>query len=343
MIEIISKKGIAVDQRNMRQVILDMPKYINQGWNLAGSFSVNDAVNKIFFVGMGGSAIAGEILKMYLTNDCEEFQKQQIPIEIVRDYSLPATVDEHSLVFIVSYSGNTEETIAAFREALKKKAVCICLATGGKIQEIAKTVNTPCILLPKGMQPRASLALQFFVLLRIMQNSNYIKNQKENLEESVRVVSNPEKIEQAAQQLVQSAKGKIILLYSSSRLFGLAYRWKCQINENAKQHSFVGVLSELNHNELVAFMTKMSPIHVIFLKDENDHPQIKKRVAICKELIIKRGYSTTEIAVGGKTELSKIFSGILLGDLFSYYLAIENNVDPTPIEIIDELKKRLVN
>ncbi|MBS3137989.1 bifunctional phosphoglucose/phosphomannose isomerase [Candidatus Woesearchaeota archaeon] len=340
MITIKNKEGI--DPGNMRKIILDMYNQINQGLKIAGSFSVAETINKVYIVGMGGSAIAGEILKTYITNDQKQILLKGLEIIVVRDYIMPENADEHSLAIIISYSGNTEETISAYRDAIKKKCVCIAMTTGGKIEELFRKQNLPYLLMPKGFQPRASLVVQFFALLRVLENSRYIKKQDEAIHETLIAIKSTEKIEQTAQQLALSLNGKIPLLYASNRLYGLAYRWKCQINENAKLHAFVGLLSELNHNEIVGFTTKLAPFHIVFLTDEFDHQQIKKRITIMKDLVKGKNYSTTEIAIKGNTELSRLFSGILLGDLLSYYLAVNNNINPTPVDIIEELKKRLI-
>ena len=333
MLNIMPKKESNLDPSNMKKTILDMFDQISQGLRIAGPFALSKPINKIYIVGMGGSAIAGEILKTYLTNDSSQLMQKDLEINVIREYNMPAAADEHSLAIIISYSGNTEETISAFRDALKKKCFCFALTTGGKIEEICKKQNLPYLLLPKGYQPRASLNIQFFTLLKVLQNSGYVKDQTLQIQDTMLTIKDPKSIDQTAQQLSLSLQGKMPLLYSSPKLYGLAYRWKCQLNENSKIHAFVGVISELNHNEIVGYSTKIAPFHIVFLTDENDHPQIKKRISIMKELLRNKGYPTLEIAIKGKNELSKLFSAILLGDLISYYLAVNNNINPTPVEI----------
>ena len=324
----------SLDSLNVRKMILTMPEQISNAISAAGNFKLVDPViDKIVIVGMGGSGIAGDILKTYM-------RKESFRIEVVKDYSLPSFVDEKALVIVCSYSGNTEETISAYRDAVRRRCKILALTTGGKLQELCKMNNHEHILLQKGYQPRQAAPFMFFVMLKVLENSRLIQNQNEFIEETITALKRPV-YDDMARELAVSLKGKIPLIYSSDKLASIAYRWKCELNENAKIHTFTHVLAEMNHNEIVGFTKKMGEFHVVFLKDSKDSEKIHKRIKITKELIKQKGVPATEILVKGSNELTRLFSALLIGDLTSYYLALEYELDPGPVNIIEDLKEML--
>ena len=323
-----------LDKSNIRQVILDMPKHIVDAISIVKDFKVNALVNSVIITGMGGSAIAGDVLKTYLADITN------MRIEVNKKYELPKWADENTLVIVSSYSGNTEETVSAYRDAIRKKCHVLCIATGGKLKELFKKNNQPILLLPKGLQPRNAICYSFFTMLKVLENSGFIPKQTDYIKETIKALKKP-MLERAAKDLAKSLVGKVPIIYASERLNVVAYRWKSELNENAKIHAFSNTMPEFNHNELVGYTKKLADFHVIFLKDQDDIKQIKKRIKINKSLIKKAGVPVTEIGISGPDRMTRLFSAIFMGDMTSYYLALEYGFDPAPVEIIENLKVML--
>ena len=178
------------------------------------------------------------------------------------------------------------------------------------------------------------------MMLRILENSQIISSQVKHIKETIKALKNS-KIEEVAYDIALSLKGKIPLIYASDRLFSVAYRWKCDFNENSEVHAFAGRLPELCHNEVMGFRKKASEFHVVLLKDAEETTYMKRRFEATKEVIKSRGFATTEVLITGSNELTRLFSAFMMGSLASYYLALEEGVDPRKIDLIQELKEKL--
>jgi len=228
----------------IRQVILDMPKHIVDAVSIVKDFRVDGLINSVVITGMGGSAIAGDIMKSYLSD------LRDLRVEVNRGYKLPVWVDENTLVIVCSYSGNTEETISCYKDAIRKKSKVLGIATGGKIKDMFNKNNHPLLILPKGMQPRNAICYLFFTSLKVLENSQLIPKQTTFIKDTIKALKKP-MLDKAAQDLAKSLVNKIPLIYASSNLSVVAYRWKCEFNENAKIHAFSATLPELNHNDLL--------------------------------------------------------------------------------------------
>lgn len=297
---------------------------------LPKGMAISGEINNIVVCGMGGSAIGGDILKAYMGHS-------HTPVFVCRNYELPAFADEHSLVFCVSYSGNTEETLACFKQAQAKRANVWAFCSGGKLAEVGKKT----IKIPSGLQPRAALGYLFFPMLGLLHNSNLIEVKNAELNEMLTELRNVEEYRKNGEMLARKLENKIPVIYSSVLMGAAAYRWKTQINENAKQPAFFHVFPEMNHNELVGYQSmKRELFQVILLRDKSDPERIKKRMDIFKELAGHKA-DIEEVHAKGTGLLCRIFSLIYYGDFASYYLALRNRVDPTPVAIIEELKKRM--
>ena len=325
------------DKSNLRQVILDMPIHIQDAVSKVKDYKINGLFNSIIVAGMGGSAIAGDVLRTYLS---ENSKITNLRVKVNREYHLPKWADENTLVIVSSYSGNTEETIAAYKDAIRKKCKILGISTGGKLKEFFAKNNHPMLLIPKGMQPRNAICYLFFTILKVLENSDVIPPQKTFINSTIEALRKP-MMDNAAKDLAKNLVGKVPLIYASEKLAVVAYRWKCEFNENSKIHAFTNVLPELNNNELVGFTKKLADFHVIFLKDQDDDNNIKKRVAITKSLVKQYHVPVTEIGISGPDRLTRLFSAIFMGDLASVYLAEQYNIDPTPVEIIEDLKEML--
>jgi len=342
------------DPGNMYNSIFDFPEQLLNalklvhGWNI----STDDfpEVRNIVLIGMGGSAIGGDFARSLLAS------KLLVPFEISRKYELPEYVDDETLVIASSYSGNTEETLSALDDALNRKSMIAAISTGGMMGEVAKLNEIPMLSLPPGMQPRAALAYSLVPILAFLEKiglvsgieaeitaaSNTLVSLRDNYIEDRPVDDNP------AKTMAQKLHGKIVVVYGGPTLTdSVAMRWKGQICENGKNLSFANLYSEFNHNELTAWCDVVAShrehLAVVQLKDSGDHPKITKRMEIVKGIIEKSGVEVIEAESKGSEPLERMLSLVQMGDYVSYYLAILNEVDPTPVEAIETLKKALSN
>jgi len=340
------------DPDNMYNRIFDLPEQMADALKIAASWEVKPEdfadVKNIVIIGMGGSAIGGDLVRTFLTS------KLLIPFDVCRDYVLPEFVDDESLVVASSYSGNTEETLSALDDALRRKAMVAGISTGGMLSDVASLNDFPLAIVPAGLQPRAALGYSFVPLLMLFEKIGLIKNVaaeiktviaelkkfREQYIEDAAVDKNP------AKQLAEKIHGRIAIVYSGPTITDVvALRWKGQLCENSKNLAFANHYAEFNHNELVGWSSIVQKhrehLIVIQLRSSDDHPQISKRMDIVKALIEKQDIEVIDVKSMGATPLTRMFSLIQLGDFVSYYLAVLNEVDPTPVEVIEALKKKL--
>lgn len=322
---------MATDNSGMIDILEDFPKQIKESLSMPKGMTAKKGISKIVVAGMGGSAIGGDLLALFM-------EHSDIPVIVARDYTLPTSVDEKTLIFAVSYSGNTEETIAVAQEAKKRKAPLIGITSGGQLAEICDKVIT----IPSGLPPRCALGYLFFPMLGICYNSGFLKVRNDDVNELISTIETKrEHFKQKANELAGKLDGKIPIIYSSSRCKPIAYRFKTQINENSKSPAFCNTFPELNHNELVGYQgMDRKQFVVLTIEDKEDHERIQKRFALSKE-IIKRNVDIISIKTVGNGLYSRVFATIHFLDLVSYYLALRKRIDPTPVEVIDELKERL--
>jgi glucose/mannose-6-phosphate isomerase len=339
----------AIDPKGMYQWIKEFPQQVEGAVKIGRSASLRinvKRVRNIVLTGLGGSAIGGDLLRSYLASELN------VPFLVNRHYALPKFVGPHSLVVVSSYSGNTEETISAHKEATKRKAQVLCISTGGETVKFASKFKQPWIQIPAGLSPRAALGYSFFPLLVAFEKLGLIKSKSREINDTVTtlkrfsaIFSNINSPENAPLKLAEQLKGKLPIIYSATEyLDAINVRWRGQVNENAKQLAFGHVLPEMNHNELVGWnvlVELMKQTHAIFLLNEDTHPRVAIRQEITKQIVSKYTSAATEVRSVGKTGLARMFYLIHFGDWLSLYLAILNNQDPEPVEIINYLKKEL--
>lgn len=311
---------------HMLNLLKDFPKQIKDAARIAkkAQITVKGKINNIIICGMGGSAIAGLILKDCLKDEIK------VPITITRSYSIPKFVDNNTLAIMVSYSGNTAETLSAYKEALKRKAKIVAITSNGKLSSIKNSIK-----IPKGFPPRTALAYIFFPILIILEKAKLIKNKKKETKETVALLKkfNPQPAKSLAKTLQD--KRKIPVIYSSSSYKSAAYRWKTQLNENSKVFAAFGIFPEVCHNEVEA---DFKNIRAIMLKDPQEHPKTKKQMDAFKRI---SKANTKEILLKGKSRLAKIFYSIYFGDYTSYYLSKLKKVNPVSKKRIEALKKEI--
>ena len=338
-----------VDRSNMLGLIKAFPDNIAEAMRIgyeAGAKINARGIHNIVLCGLGGSAIGGDLLKSYLADELD------VPFQVNRHYTLPGFVGPSSLVIISSYSGNTEETTTAHREALRRKAKILCISSNGITEQVAKNKKTPFIKIPGGLPPRAALAYSFFPLLIALGKSGFIKDRKRDIMETIGLLRekapsyadlNPDV--NPALNLAGQLQGRLGVFYSSTeRLDAVNTRWRGQMAENGKTLTFGNVLPEMNHNELVGWKVLtnlMRETQVVFLRDKEDHPRVQKRMDVTIDVLRRYTDRILEVHSEGRSLLARMFSLIHLGDWTSFYLAVLNGVDPTPVEVIDHLKSEL--
>ena len=327
----ISKK---IDKSNMRKVIMDFPKQFSVGLEMAKDVKVVGDFNQLIFCGMGGSALPAVILKML-----RGFYEWPLAIKIHRSYNLPARVSPRALVFAVSFSGNTEETISSYEEAKKRNLSVIGITTGEKLAELCKKDKVPLIKLPtEKIQPRSAVGYLFASIVKVLSNSDITKDLDKDISTISKTLQS-RTLEKQGKELAQKIKGRIPIIYASDKYKELAQIWKINFNESSKSPAFWNYFPELNHNE----MEGMAPIfHVLILKDDEDHPRIKRRMDVTAKLLKEKGLKVETINFPKiKNLLVKIFSNYTLSQWTSYYLALEYETDPSPVKTVEEFKKRL--
>jgi len=290
--------------------------------------------NKIIICGIGGSAISGDLLRDLLKN------RISIPIDVCRDYHLPAYVDENTLTFCVSYSGDTEEPLSQFVDCIKRKSKIIGITSGGKLEEWCKRFNLPYVLIPSGYQPRSALPYLFFSMIVCLQKLGLINLQKE-IDETIELLK---KIKSdSVKKLANSMKDSTIVVYSSDEFSGVAKRVKTQINENSKMPAKYDVFPELDHNEIVGYQNEKlnKNSFVLILRGKDEPEEIKARMEITRDLIKDKVKGMEDIWAEGKSKLAKMMSLVFIGDVLSYELAVLNKVDSVDVEYLVIVKKKL--
>ena len=324
-----------LDKSNLRKILLEYPNQISKGTEFAEKIKLpNKKYSELIICGMGGSALPADLLASYFENE----EKFPFPIDIIRNYHLPKKASKKSLIFISSYSGNTEETLFCLNESIKIKATVVCFCAGGKIEKIAKEKKIPLIKYEinfENFQPRYATTYAFMAMHTVLKNIGLCK--KINQLPKINTLAYEKKGKEIAKKIIR----KTPIIYAPYQLKIIAKNWKIKINENSKTPAFWNYFPELNHNEMVGFTNPINKFIIIFLRDKNDSKQINKRIAITAKLFSEKNIENIIIDIEGNDYLEKFLTGSILGDWVSYYLALSYNQDPTPVDMVEDLKKLL--
>ncbi len=334
------------DKGDMLSFCVDEAKHYRVAAEAAEKISLS-YVNpeNVIVAGMGGSAIGGELLKDWARG------KAQVPIEVSRAYSLPAYANEKSLVLVVSYSGETEETLSTFLDAVKKGCMVFCISSGGSLLKFAEKLSVPFLRVPSGFAPRAALPYLFVPLLVVLAKLGGVSGVSAELSEAIAVVERiagecaPEKPvkKNMAKSLAVGVNGAVPVVYGFGVFRGVAQRFKTQFNENSKVPSKWEYFSELNHNEVVGWERagKLAGcFSAVFIRDGAEPDEIRSRIEITKGLM-PSGTKLFEVWSQGKSDLARMLSAVCIGDFTSVYLALLRGVNPTPVETISLLKAKV--
>lgn len=337
-----------LDKSNLRQMILESPEQFFAGFALAKDIRIAGTFRSIMISGMGGSALPGNLFRIYLNDLFKTEQPHDQPLSVYqnRSYSLPPESFHECLNFVCSYSGNTEETIASFEEILKNHLPCIALSAGGKIEEMARAHGVPHVKLPipyENFQPRVGTGYFFGVMFQILVNQGLVPDMTVDLaSEAMTLKQRMPAIEEQGKALAKRIVGKTPVIYTTAKYKSVAMVWKIKFNENAKTPAFWNFFPELNHNEMVGWTLPQGKFFVLMLRDAGTYGQNLKRIDITAGLLRKQGVEVEILDMEGGSVYSKVFTSIALGDFTSYYLALEYGQDPTPVAMVEELKKLLV-
>lgn len=338
-----------LDPSGMINRISDLAEQCRRAWSGTVALPMPadySNVDKVVVLGMGGSAIGGDVVRSLA------LKTGKAAVVVHRDYYLPRWVDERTLVIASSYSGNTEETITAFSEAIGTPARKLAITTGGRLQELAAEHGIPMFVFQYKAEPRAAFGYSFFSLLAFLHGLDIIAVDTEDVDEAINVldkISTSLTIDiphetNTAKQLASKLHGRLVVIYAADMLSRVADRWKAQINECSKGWAFAESFPELNHNAVVGYSFPdwiNDRVSVVLLRSPLMSPRILTRYDVTGELLKNAGIATEVVEPQGNSELAQLMSAISLGDYVSYYLAILNGVDPSPVEPIDYLKQRL--
>jgi len=338
-----------LDPDHMLARIAELPQQCRDAWRNIEGFDLPPhyrEVDKVVILGMGGSAIGGDLLRTLVQGECP------VPIVVHRDYDVPAFVDGRTLAIASSYSGNTEETLFAFAEALERGAKLLALTTGGKLAERAREAGVSILAFSYRSQPRAALGHSLILLIGTLQRVGLIADKSADLEEAIAVMEGLQaRIKETvpiarnpAKQLAQKVYGHLPVVYGAGHLSEVAHRWKTQFNENSKAWGFYEALPELDHNAVVGYEFPddlAGKAIVVILTSSLDHPRNRVRFQVTQEILAKRGVQYEIVEALGESPLAQVLSMVHFGDYVSCYLALLYGVDPTSIETIVYLKERL--
>jgi glucose/mannose-6-phosphate isomerase len=329
MVELIQAQGAHLADAMRRVAIAGLPRH-----ELSGGLVV---------CGMGGSAIGADLAAAVL------LRRARHPVRTLRDYALDAWVGKDTLVVCASYSGNTEETLACYAQATAHNLPRVVITTGGKLGHLARTDGVPVIPLPTGMQPRASVVYMLASVLACAEACGAVRGMRSEIERAAAPLTQlahelgpaaPAK--SFAKALAVSLRGTVPVIYGAGATSAVAVRWKAQLNENAGVHAFASTLPEADHNEICAWDSEpVAPLSAVFLGERLLDARLRRRMQLTAMSI---GSTASKIAFAegrGRTPLERVLSLVLIGDLVSVYLAVLEDVDPTPVPAIERFKAAL--
>ncbi len=323
----------------MKNLVEGFTKQLQEALDIAHNAVLTQKhnVQNIVVTGLGGSGIGGTLLSELVQSECP------IPIIVNKDYFLPEFVNSNSLVIISSYSGNTEETLSAMKQAIDKNAQIVCVTSGGEVHSIAQQYKFDTIIIPGGHPPRSCIGYSLIQLFKIVQFNGFVKTDLLNqVKATITLLDNEkEAIKVESTLIAKKLLNKIPVIYSLGSCEGAAVRFRQQINENSKMLCWHHTLPEMNHNELVGWTEKNDSLAVVTFKTSFDYARTIKRYDICKTLFEKYSHSVTDITAKGTSKVEQFFYLINIGDWISCYIADLKNIDAIEVNVITNLKNEL--
>lgn len=300
--------------------------------------------SSVLIAGMGGSAVGGLLLSDWL------LYSTKVPIQVSRGYHMPGWVNKKTLVYAVSYSGNTEETLSQYHEAREKECRIICFCSGGELEELAKNNGDPVVYFPKGVQPRAAIPFQFFSLAAVSMSIGLIEDEQyeEILEtfEVTKLLCDSMKLEvptedNMAKQLANILKEYVPFIYAPRQFQAVAYRYSTQFNENSKSPAAASFFPEMFHNSIMAREGSEDLLCtncVVIIRDPLEGERLSKKIGVSNDLMSEKFGKLVEVQAVGKALLTRMMSALLIGDFASAYLGVLYSIDPGTTDSIEALK-----
>jgi glucose/mannose-6-phosphate isomerase len=341
-----------IDPAGMLRSITELPEQCRTAWSAAQSFDVPADyrdIDRIAVLGMGGSAIAGDFWRVLLQRE------SPVPVFNVRQYDLPPFVNERTLVIASSYSGNTEETLSAFDQALQTQCKKLAITSGGKLLTTARANGVPAFTYAFKGEPRAAVGWGLMPLLAVAQKLGLMQGVERDVQEALSIMQDlhtqvgvdAPTSSNEAKQVSRSLHEKLPVVYGAGPLTEVAHRWKTQINESSKAWCFYEELPELHHNAIVGYefpQVIAGNTVVVFLRSQDIiHPRVLMRYGFTERLLDKYGVQHLTVDTRGKSALAQMMSLILFGDYVSGYLGILYGADPTPTDVIADLRAFLAS
>lgn len=325
----------------MLEMIKRFPEQILEAIRIANESQIrtlNKPITEVYVAGMGGSGIGGDFVASFFRNHLK------VPYIVNKGYDAPAYIDKDSLVIVSSYSGNTEETLSSLNQMMSTGARIICVASGGKILQVAKENDLDFIQVTSGWaSPRACLGYSIVAQMFILKKLGLVTLDFETeLQSSVQLLKDEiENIQEKAQHLAKALFNKTVVIYCSDRIEPVALRFRQQINENSKRLCWHNVIPEMNHNELVGWRKNDESLAVLFLRNQDDRKQNKLRMDLTKDVVSNFAGTTIDLISKGNTLIEKCLYLVHLLDYVSLYLADLNQVDVVEVKVIDAFKAQL--
>lgn len=332
------------DQQDALGINAKQWEQIETTFTLPDDVTFND-ITSVVHAGMGGSALPALFV--------QSWPQPSVPFVIARNYELPEFVGAHTLVICDSFSGNTEETLAALEEAKQKGAQIAVITGGGKLQEIAEAENYPLIVLPEIAQPRYAAFANYKAVLAVLGRAGLVDSQLVETESQKAAAFIKEQVTQwladvptaknPAKQLAEEMLGKSIVVYSGPKLAPAAYKWKISFNENAKHIAWYNQLPEFSHNEFIGWSKQPvdKPYAVIDLRSSLEHPRVQKRFEVSARLLSGQRPEPHVVEAQGETLLEQLVWTSVFGDFVSIYTALLSGINPAPVDLVERFKKEL--
>ncbi len=342
---------LSLDRSDMLGKAAALGSQCRQGWRLGLDWPIPAAwadSKQVLVLGMGGSAIGADLLQGILRDRLPK------PVAVNRAYTIPDWVGRETLVLACSYSGNTEETLSAAVAAAEKGARIAAMGSGGKLADWSKRNGIPFLPVPAGLPPRSAVGYFIFGPLGLLARLDWIEAEsvpvgracaalerfiQEKLAGAAPAASNP------ARKLAARLKGRLPVLYGASDGWeGVTYRWRTQLEENAKTLAFHHLFPEATHNEISGWVQPRLLIKktaALFLMDETIHPRTRRRMEFTQRIVRREGARVEVIRVSGASFLERLLKLIALGDFTSIYLGLLYRIDPAPVARVEALKKYL--
>ena len=335
-----------LDPAGMAKAVRELPEQCREAWDDARRLELPPSyreIDRIVILGMGGSAIAGDVFRLLLARECP------VPVLNHRHYDLPPYEDGRTLVIASSFSGDTEETVSAFGQALATPAKKLVVTTGGRLLTAARANGIPAFVFRYAGEPRAAFGYGLMPLLAVAEALGLTQSVGRDVEEAIaameslreRIGEDAPLAENPAKRMARRLAGRLPVVYGAEILTEVAHRWKTQLNESTKVWAFYEQLPEANHNAIVS--PALPPevarlITAVYLRSPGLHPRVALHYDFSRRTLAEAGVDCLVAQAEGKSALAQVLTGVMLGDYVSFYLALLNGVDPTPTTIIDSLK-----